>query len=47
MRNVLILGAGGNIARRVVGMLAKDEGVSLTLFVRDARRLDIDIPVKL
>ena len=39
MKNVLILGASGNIARHVIELLANNETVSLTLFVRSARRL--------
>ena len=38
MTKVLVLGAGGQIARRVVDMLA-DEDVELTLFLRDASKL--------
>lgn len=39
MKNVIILGAGGNIARHVIDILVKKEGISLTLFLRNARRL--------
>jgi hypothetical protein len=35
---VLVLGAGGQIARRAIEMLA-DEDVELTLFLRDAGKL--------
>jgi uncharacterized protein YbjT (DUF2867 family) len=38
MTNVLVLGAGGQIARRAIEMLA-DEDVELTLFLRDASSL--------
>ena len=38
MTKVLVLGAGGQIARRAVGMLA-DEDVELTLLLRDASKL--------
>ena len=38
MTKVLMLGAGGQIARWAVGMLA-GAGVELTLFVRDTRKL--------
>ena len=38
MTKVLVLGAGGQIARRAVDMLA-DEDVELTLFLRDASKL--------
>lgn len=37
--NVLILGAGGQIARHVVAHLAGRGEISLTLFLRNARRL--------
>jgi uncharacterized protein YbjT (DUF2867 family) len=36
MKNVVILGAGGKIARQVADMLVEKEDVSLTLFLRDA-----------
>ena len=39
MTNVIIIGASGNIARRVTDMLLDREDVQLTLFVRNARRL--------
>lgn len=39
MKNVVILGAGGQIARRVIDMLVKKDGVNLTLFLRDKGRL--------
>lgn len=39
MRNVLILGASGQIAHLAIGMLAKHPDVRLTLFVRDPKRL--------
>lgn len=39
MRNVLVLGASGQIARRAIELLA-DEDVELTLFLRDANKLD-------
>jgi len=39
MKNVLILGASGNIASKVVDMLVHDGNYRLTLFVRNARRL--------
>jgi uncharacterized protein YbjT (DUF2867 family) len=38
MTKVLVLGAGGQIARRAVEMLA-DEDVELTLLLRDASKL--------
>ena len=40
MTNVIIIGASGNIARRVTDMLLDREDVQLTLFVRNARRLE-------
>ncbi|MCI1189146.1 NAD(P)H-binding protein [Hymenobacter sp. DH14] len=39
MKNVLILGATGNIAQHVTGLLAGKAAIQLTLFVRSARRL--------
>src|SRR5437660_740048 len=39
MKNVIILGAGGNIAKHVIDILVKDDDINLTLFLRDARRL--------
>ena len=39
MKNVLILGASGNIARRVIDILVKKDDINLTLFLRDGRRL--------
>lgn len=39
MRKVLILGAGGQIARWVIEMLADDEAVALTLFLRHAAKI--------
>lgn len=39
MTNVLILGAGGQIAHWVIRMLADDSTVRLTLFLRDAKKL--------
>ena len=38
MTNVLVLGAGGQIARWAIEMLA-GEDVELTLFLRDASKL--------
>lgn len=38
--NVLILGAGGAIARHVIDMLAPDTQIHLTLFLRDASQLN-------
>ncbi len=39
MKNVLVLGAGGNIASHVIDLLVRNDDVKLTLFLRDARRL--------
>ncbi|MBN9381297.1 MAG: NAD(P)H-binding protein [Chitinophagaceae bacterium] len=39
MRNVLIIGASGNIARRVTHMLIERKYIRLTLFLRNRRRL--------
>jgi uncharacterized protein YbjT (DUF2867 family) len=39
MKNVLIIGASGNIARRVTDILLTRKDVHLTLFARNARRL--------
>ena len=39
MKNVIIIGASGNIARRVMDMLLDRAAIQLTLFVRNARRL--------
>ena len=39
MKNVIILGASGNIARKVTAMLAEKEDVKLSLFLRRASRL--------
>jgi uncharacterized protein YbjT (DUF2867 family) len=43
MTKVLVLGAGGRIARHVVAMLAEEPGVEQTLYLRDADRLG-DVP---
>lgn len=40
MTNVIILGAGGNIARKVTEILADDESVNLTLFLRNCKQLN-------
>lgn len=39
MKKVLVLGAGGTIARQVIDLLAKEADVELTLFARSASRL--------
>jgi uncharacterized protein YbjT (DUF2867 family) len=39
MKNVIILGASGNIAQHVIEILVKKDDIHLTLYVRNARRL--------
>jgi uncharacterized protein YbjT (DUF2867 family) len=39
MKNVIILGASGNIAKHVTDILSSNKDVSLTLFLRNSRRL--------
>ena len=39
MKNVIILGAGGNIARQVTRLVLPMQDVRLTLFLRDKRKL--------
>jgi uncharacterized protein YbjT (DUF2867 family) len=39
MKNVIILGASGNIATQVIDILVKENDTYLTLFLRNARRL--------
>ena len=39
MKNVIILGASGNIARHVIDMLVKKDDIALTLFLRDKNKL--------
>ncbi|WP_295671916.1 NAD(P)H-binding protein [uncultured Mucilaginibacter sp.] len=39
MKNVIILGAGGNIAKHVIDILVQNEDIGLTLYLRNARRL--------
>lgn len=39
MKNVIILGASGNIAKHVIDILRQKEDVNLTLFVRNKSRL--------
>ncbi len=39
MKNVIILGASGNIAKHVINILVEKDDINLTLFLRDARRL--------
>ncbi len=44
MTKVLILGASGQIAKWVVSMLADNTDIEQTLFVRDAKKLDYELP---
>jgi uncharacterized protein YbjT (DUF2867 family) len=44
MTNLLILGAGGNIAGKVIDLLSKDDSIRLNLFMRNARRLKDHVP---
>ena len=39
MKNVIILGASGNIAKHVIDILVKNDDINLTLFLRKASRL--------
>ena len=39
MKNVIVLGASGNIAKYVIDMLVKKDDVNLTLFLRNKNRL--------
>jgi uncharacterized protein YbjT (DUF2867 family) len=39
MKNVIILGASGNIAKHVIDMLVKKDDIHLTLFLRNKNRL--------
>src|SRR6478672_7380761 len=39
MKNVVILGASGNIAKYVIDILIKKDDISLTLFLRNKTRL--------
>lgn len=39
MKNVIILGASGNIAKHVTDILVERDDINLTLFLRDAHRL--------
>ena len=41
MKNVVIIGASGNIASKVTDLLLKKEEISLTLFVRNKSRLRV------
>ncbi len=39
MKNVIILGASGNIVKHVIDILVKKDDINLSLFLRNARRL--------
>src|SRR5947209_2796225 len=39
MKNVIIPGAGGNIAKHIIDILAKKDNVNITLFLRNKNRL--------
>jgi uncharacterized protein YbjT (DUF2867 family) len=40
MRNVIILGASGSLAKHVIDMLIKKDGVHLSLFLRNKKRIE-------
>lgn len=44
MKNVLVLGATGQIAKWAIDMLGNQEDIQQTLFVRDTQKLGTDIP---
>lgn len=44
MKKIAILGASGQIAQHVIDMLAERGDTEITLFLRDVRKLDRDIP---
>lgn len=46
MTNVLILGAGGQIARHVIDALGGDRNVHLTLFARSPAKLEGNVPAR-
>src|SRR6266498_4644062 len=39
MKNVIILGASGNVAKHVIDILAKKDDINLTLFLRNKNKL--------
>ena len=39
MKNVIILGASGNIAKHVIDILVKKDDINLTLFLRNKNKL--------
>lgn len=44
MKNVLVLGASGQVAQWVIEMLANEPNLTQTLLVRDAKKLGTDLP---
>ena len=44
MKNVLVLGASGQIAQWVIEMLANEPNLTQTLLVRDAKKLGTNVP---
>ena len=46
MKNVVILGASGDIAKHVIDMLATKNDIQLTLFLRNRNKLKIKEAVK-
>lgn len=44
MTRILILGASGQIARHVIDMLASDAGLQQTLYLRQAHKLQNEVP---
>ncbi|MBB3389721.1 uncharacterized protein YbjT (DUF2867 family) [Rhizobium sp. BK275] len=44
MKRILVLGAGGQIARQAIKMLADRDDVAMTLFLRNASKLDGPAP---
>lgn len=41
-KNVIVIGASGSLAKYAIDILAKDQGINLTLFLRDKSRLRND-----
>ncbi len=39
MKNVIVIGASGNIAKRVIDILIRKDDISLTLFLRSKKRM--------
>jgi uncharacterized protein YbjT (DUF2867 family) len=44
MKNVLILGANGNIARKVIDLLSNNDNIHLMLFLRNAHKIKNHVP---